>query len=1086
MVSIINEIIDLITPNMHDTQERRATVQYALKGCPVLSQIDWGGAAITFTTHLVHRLIVYGEWEAGKPTIVMLLEAIRARRGQNHWPEFNRLIDEVHRSSGLEASQQQIQYQRRLRNNVEMLNELPIDSLYLSAVIIALLSSRTFKVPTEMRRFIGQDGITALETAIRRYSVEDLVIKNDVESLLHIITRHQEESGGGDRDFVVGVAIITRGLDLWGDFIRLGDLSLLAKIVTSYEQYNALSRQLTIYAKATRDKLEAITPIDDALPALRALDSLLNANKMNDQMRPSIIRSLPVPPAPYDTAAEFYSKLIGRKKILDKIEEWSRSTGSTLIIEGMGGIGKSSVAWHWFKRVATNHPSELGVEGYFWWRIYGESNLDEFVIHALSYATNKNLADVRELDAEDRREWLLRVLSEQPLLLVLDGVEMILRGYGQNDDSTSALTIDEPDVCIDARDNAFLARLAQSTKARVILNTRLAPSVYKNVGGRYKDGVTQIALGELDLDEAINLLKYMGVKTDEADHNTLVDFITNVVGLHPLALCICARRISESASKPGNFDNWYAIRGKKDLVGELEGKRENERITEIILRAIDRLSADEKSLLYQMSVRSFEVLDVDTIIAISPFASNVGASDHRKLDTALLRMESRFLVRKHVDAYSLHPLVKTIAHQHLTQFESWETNELVFEGLSRQAVQEDPATANSIRDIEKSIDSYKLLIKMEQFDHAGNYFLARLCYPLFRRICDYALIYDCLISFFREKPVELPRVTDHDLQSELAGLMIVTLVERTEFAEARDLATLKLARDIGAYNVASTAQALRLFAIATHNLNYPAHALRALAFKYLLSSAAEDADALAEYHITSLMLHKDLGNWEQVEASRKNVRINGNQEVAQNMLLFSEMELNWIEALVQRGDEINIVHLNKINDAMNASGNLTMYPKTLLLRGEIALRHGTLDEAARHFTAMREEARRRNSRLDELLANGGLARVNARQGDAKSVVQWIDRGVPNFDAADAYLQLGRIEDARNYVRLLENGNLHASDTLIRWWPLARAKRVIAEVDADLALPTVMFDDTTKLPYESELLEFILQLTADQPYLEMLK
>jgi hypothetical protein len=92
---MFNEIVNLLTPDMGDFNGRRALIESALWGCPVLQQIDWTGAANVFTVNLVRTLLDYGECTPGKPAIVSVLEAARDRKGTNKHGAYNDLIARI-------------------------------------------------------------------------------------------------------------------------------------------------------------------------------------------------------------------------------------------------------------------------------------------------------------------------------------------------------------------------------------------------------------------------------------------------------------------------------------------------------------------------------------------------------------------------------------------------------------------------------------------------------------------------------------------------------------------------------------------------------------------------------------------------------------------------------------------------------------------------------------------------------------------------------------------------------------------------------------------------------------------------------
>ncbi len=84
-------IVDFMTPYMN-IGSRRAIVEKALFGSPVLQRIDWTGDNATFTARLVSDLQKYGDLEPGVPALVAVLIELRGQVGVNHQRKIDTLI----------------------------------------------------------------------------------------------------------------------------------------------------------------------------------------------------------------------------------------------------------------------------------------------------------------------------------------------------------------------------------------------------------------------------------------------------------------------------------------------------------------------------------------------------------------------------------------------------------------------------------------------------------------------------------------------------------------------------------------------------------------------------------------------------------------------------------------------------------------------------------------------------------------------------------------------------------------------------------------------------------------------------------
>ncbi|MFP4324093.1 MAG: TIR domain-containing protein [Anaerolineales bacterium] len=87
-----DRLVQAILPEMDDPNARKALVESALYGSPVLEKIEWNGAARPFTVRLVRQLDEFGEIALGKPALVALLEEIKASVGENRQAQLDGLI----------------------------------------------------------------------------------------------------------------------------------------------------------------------------------------------------------------------------------------------------------------------------------------------------------------------------------------------------------------------------------------------------------------------------------------------------------------------------------------------------------------------------------------------------------------------------------------------------------------------------------------------------------------------------------------------------------------------------------------------------------------------------------------------------------------------------------------------------------------------------------------------------------------------------------------------------------------------------------------------------------------------------------
>jgi hypothetical protein len=92
---LFKQISELLRPAMGDAADRKALIESAFVGSRLLEQIQWDGAARTFTTRLVRLLDQFGEISPGRLALVALLEEYRQEVGTNVQAEIDGLLSKL-------------------------------------------------------------------------------------------------------------------------------------------------------------------------------------------------------------------------------------------------------------------------------------------------------------------------------------------------------------------------------------------------------------------------------------------------------------------------------------------------------------------------------------------------------------------------------------------------------------------------------------------------------------------------------------------------------------------------------------------------------------------------------------------------------------------------------------------------------------------------------------------------------------------------------------------------------------------------------------------------------------------------------
>ena len=328
--------------------------------------------------------------------------------------------------------------------------------------------------------------------------------------------------------------------------------------------------------------------------------------------------ALPRPPKSY-VAHDYIltSRFVGRKVELGLLDDWAASADTTMVVDAIGGIGKSALTWQWFQA----HAGDF--EGAIWWSFYeSDSAVTNFTRHALAYLTGKAVKDYDSTLADERERQLLTLLKQKRYLLLLDGLERVLLAYHRMDapqvldeqiEDNAPAHVDHADLraCTDNRHADFLRKLTVCAPTKILISTRLTPSDLEDKSGKLLPGVRQHRLNGLHPHDALELLRHLGVNGE----GPAIQQFTAQLDNHSLFLKVLAGRINEYRPAPGDFARWHADEGRslklQDL--DLKGRRSN-----ILQYALAGLTPKLRKLLSQVAAFRYSV-DYETVSTFNPY-----------------------------------------------------------------------------------------------------------------------------------------------------------------------------------------------------------------------------------------------------------------------------------------------------------------------------------------------------------------------------------------------------------------------------------------------------------------------------------
>jgi hypothetical protein len=296
--------------------------------------------------------------------------------------------------------------------------------------------------------------------------------------------------------------------------------------------------------------------------------------------------SIPAPPTSY--IAHPYTllqsrDLVGRQTELNAMTGWVTKPDSPAFnarifcFVAIGGMGKSALTWKWFNHIAPNEMEPLA--GRLWWSFYESyATFENFLNRALCYVGGQSEDEVHALPWQEREAQLLRHLDEKPYLFALDGLERIMIAYNRMD--ASRLADDDYDIqcanyvpgaiglpttavqsfagqhrlrqTTDPRAGAFLQKLAQVSKSRILITTRLYPNELQLPTGYPRPGCYGYFLPGLSDDDALGLWRALNVS---GSHQELVPVFRSVEN-HPLLIQALASEVANYKKAPRDFARW--------------------------------------------------------------------------------------------------------------------------------------------------------------------------------------------------------------------------------------------------------------------------------------------------------------------------------------------------------------------------------------------------------------------------------------------------------------------------------------------------------------------------------------------------
>lgn len=809
---------------------------------------------------------------------------------------------------------------------------------------------------------------------------------------------------------------------------------------------------------------------------------------------------IPTPPEPYYAHPYLLSGsgFIGRRTELAQLDAWAHGSEPVLIVEAIGGAGKSALAWNWIQtHLDTTLPRRDGV---IWWSFY-ESNatMGTFLVRTLAYLTERPEAECAKISRPQQEEQVLALLAQRPIVIVIDGLERLLVAYHRMDAAqlTDAAVESQSRACTDPRDGAFLRALTRCVSSKVLMSSRLIPTDLQDRSGQLLQGVRHLPLYGLTAEDAIALMEHIGVYGS----HELMRAVLSQFGDHALLVQVLAGRIRAYRPAPGDFDLWYQDEGQHT---QLDARDLTARRASILDAALADLDPAIFRFLCQMAAFRYPV-DYAALVALNAFTEPLqgevappsrplatseaqGRYDAEaalaRLHRALAELEERGLAqwdRKH-NRYDLHPVVRSFAYARLeNKTETLARLRSYFEALPA----ENNAQVQDVSDLHRTLEIYHALVESDLFDQAYELYSSRLSDLLFYNLGAYTTIVELLRPLFIRGFAEPPALTQQRAQSYAANDLAMALKNLDESSQARTLYGIGIRLDLQARDAESLdADLSNLGTSLRDEGRYLAAAERAFTIERALTTAIADQRRQDEVWRDSIGLYALTGAWKSGETAYAALLASPDEDTKQGVYT------SILAARLRFGQGKDVTEL--LNMAITRARSIR-FPRAerdaRRLQGEFALSRGDLVQAEEAWQAALAIAQQQSQPLGPYLAD--LARLRARQGHAALAQQLITEAVTQgglgvmLAAAEVYLAVGDPTQAMRYALPAYTEAWADGPPYAQALELERARVALKSLGiSEPHLPPFDPAKVAPVPYEAEIRAFIDELRKEREQSEV--
>lgn len=523
-------------------------------------------------------------------------------------------------------------------------------------------------------------------------------------------------------DFFTGFKINVKELEKRFEFhlIESGSLEVLTKF--NLESFKDLKEIKEVVYKIYETLGKSIPP--DVSAALAGIPTLPN----------------PYFAHPYPMQKNF----TGREAERAELTEWfTKKPEPMFAYIAIGGMGKSALTWFWLHEDIIK--GGLAPEGIIWWSFYDkEARFETFLEKGIQYASRGKI-DPKSIDStRDRMDCLYLILRDNRFLLVLDGVERVLREYAglgspYKDDEVKKDDRGDFRTCVDPNVGTFFQWLTSGEiRTKTLLTSRLCPKELDGIGG-----CQDKELIEMNKQDAAEFFLLQGVKGTRAETERACE----PYGYHPLSLRLLSGMILKDPKFQGDIVGWT----RHNPIPELTG---TQRQHHILALSYDSLDSSKQSLISKLSAFRHPMA-YDAISIFNDFGNE------KPFDNALIELQDRGLLLRDdkTNRYDLHPIVRSYCYDRLLDKKGVHSQLRDYFSKIPQ-----PDKVESLDDLAPVIELYHHTVNSGRYDEACNLFYERIEHLSHFRFGAHNLRIELLRALFpdgEEKPPRLKKKSDH-------------------------------------------------------------------------------------------------------------------------------------------------------------------------------------------------------------------------------------------------------------------------------------------------------------------------------------